>query len=160
MDYIPLMVLVFRIDVYTSNNALIGTTGIFNPCTNSQTPITITTPAPPTLILVDVDFSAKCQGKNLIVKPSAWVSLYDPKSPNISQSFIYSYIRSGKATVSVYEGREYTFGAYYGGKYYSGKITFNKNSSECCYFCWIRYVWIYNIQRSYGQSSVSSKLYN
>ncbi|MEA5140082.1 astroprincin family protein [Arcicella rigui] len=120
-----------QIDVYSrSNNAKIGTTGIFNPCANSQIPITITAPTPPTPILVDVDFTAKCQNKNVNIKPSAWVGLYDPSGSTYYGRYIYGYMRSGKATIVVYEGREYTFGAYYGGKYYSGKVTFNKTGSK------------------------------
>jgi len=120
-----------RIDVYAySNNAKIGTTGIFNPCANNQIPITINAPTPPTPIIVDVDFTAKCQNKSVNIKPSAWVSLYDPTGRTYYERYIDGYMRSGKATIVVYEGREYTFGAYYGGKYYSGKVTFSKTSSK------------------------------
>jgi hypothetical protein len=115
-----------QLEVYKyGENAKIGETAIFNPCGITQVPITITAPPPPVYLNIDIDFTAKCRNKNINIKPSTWCVFYDITARRWS----YVYARSGKANITLREGVQHIFYTYYGGKAYSGNVTFAKNSS-------------------------------
>lgn len=107
---------------------VVGETTLFNPCAVTTVPINLSLPAPPAPITVDIDFTAKCSGKDVNIKPSAWLYLYEPTGGWYG-GYTYGYMQGGKATITVKEGKEYFVGAYSAGEYYSGKVTFTKSSS-------------------------------
>ncbi len=116
-----------QFEVYRyGDNAKIGGTDIFNPCGITQVPVTITAPSPPVYLDIDMDFTARCSNKNVNIKPSIWVIFYDITAGRWS----WTYAISGKANIKLREGREHIFYTYYGGKAYSGNVTFGKNSSN------------------------------
>lgn len=106
----------------------VGETALFNPCAVTTVPINLSLPAPPPPITVDIDFTAKCSGKDVNIKPSAWLFLYEPTGGWYG-GYTYGYMQSGKTTVTVKEGKEYFVYAYTAGQYYTGKVTFTKSSS-------------------------------
>ncbi len=115
-----------QLEVYKwGDNTKIGGTAIFNPCGITQVPVTITAPPPPVYLNIDIDFTAKCRNNNIIIKPSTWIAFYDITARRWS----WDYARSGKANITLREGVQHIFYTYYGGKSYSGNVTFGKNSS-------------------------------
>lgn len=116
-----------QIDVIKwSTGAVVGRTSVFNPCSVSSVPITVTIPSPPVYLNVDIDFTVKCSNKSVNIKPSTYVDFYDP----IDRRWTWTYARRGKGSITLREGREYVFYTYYSGKSYSGRVTFGKNSSN------------------------------
>lgn len=116
-----------QIDVYSrEGDRFLGRSSAFNSCTTTAIPISLTVPNPPAYLEVDVDFTAKCTNKSVNIKPSTWIDFYDATSGN----WTWGYIQSGKVSVTVREGRQYGFHAYYDGSYYTGTVTFNKTASQ------------------------------
>ncbi len=117
-------------DMTKSPAKVVGETALFNPCNiTTFVPINLTLPAPPPPINVDIDFTARCSNKDVNIKPSAWLYLYDPTAGWYGR-YLYGYMTSGKTSLTVKEGTEYFIYAYSAGKYYSGRATFNKSSSN------------------------------
>lgn len=111
-------------------NKILGTTSVFDPCAVSTITMTVNDPDAPVFLPVDVDFTAKCTNKNVVVRPSAWVYFYKLKNGNIDySSWSYAYVQQGKASVVVEDGAEYYVYAYYNNKAYWNRAVFNKNTS-------------------------------
>ncbi len=118
-----------RVLIYVFNrstNRLVGSTAVFNPCQSGNIPIRINDPSVVPSINLDIDFTAKCTNKSVNIKPSTWIDFYD----TVDRRWSWTYSRSGKASITLKEGREYIFYTYYNRKYYSGRVTFGKNSSS------------------------------
>ncbi len=120
-----------QFDIYSwRSNTKLGSTGVFNPCTTTQIPVTITLPSVPSYVSVDIDFTAKCTSKNVSVKPSTWLYFYEkmPNSPWWSR-WSYVYLQNGKGTVTLLDGAEYFVYTYYAGNVYWNQAVFGKNKA-------------------------------
>lgn len=116
-----------QLDVFEkTTNKQIGSSAVFSPCSVSEIPVNLTVNNVSNYLNIDIDFTVKCSNKSVNIKPSSYIDFYNKATGRYSTT----HATSGKASITLVEGREYTFSTYYSGKYYSGKVTFGKTSSN------------------------------
>ena len=119
-----------KIYVYSySQGKSVGQSQLFDPCDSNIPPITVTLPAPPPPVKVDISFETKCANKNIKARPSGWVYLYDVSNIYWWGNWNYAYITKGKGNLVAIEGHTYFVYSYYAGRYYWNYVKFSKNTS-------------------------------
>ncbi len=108
-------------------NQLVGTSGVFDFCSNNKVPITINVPDEAPAIYVDFYFSMTCKNKGWLLKPTTFVRFTDPKDKKNNKTVTFM---KGGGIGHLRAGIEYDFTTNYDGKSYTGKATFSNTSTK------------------------------
>lgn len=96
----------------------ISESALFNPCSTSSIPVSMTAPLIPDLIKSHINLVAKCTSKQIVAYPTAWLVLKDVTDPTAVITANVHMV-NGIVDVKLISGHTYTLGTVYNGRSFS-----------------------------------------